>query len=369
MKVSASSIASACTLLCLTSTKNVESFAVAPSSISAQAPTTTQLHSSFWPGSVTPSQSVATGRYSQRDEEDGVPIKAFQQPQAPPQQRQQLQYQPPQEQYMDNGSNNNNMNGSGGAPYGSSSMEQAAPQQQLQQPPQQQYLSNGNNNMMNGGTGAYGGMAEQSMQPPQQPYMSNGNNNMMGSGGSVTETYNLAVSQEFAASLRDDEFADVTFLVENEQVHAHRIILSNRCEAFKDLFEEHRKPFASVKLVIPIRTISAPVFKLLLEFLYTDQIPPSTEYVPELFCLAHRYKLPNLKETCRNVAQELMNIENAAVLLEKSTNCCPDCTDDSLRNLCINYVRANFAQVSVTPGMQCVNSNAILSVVQGRNLV
>jgi len=183
---------------------------------------------------------------------------------------------------------------------------------------------------------------------------------------------NLAVSPDFSASLRNNEFADVTFLVQDEPIHAHRIILSSRCPAFQGLFDEYTKPFASVKLVIPIRNVEKHVFELLLEYLYTDVVPRNrVELLAPLFAVAGHYNLPQCQEQICTIVSQTLTPDNAALVLEQSFNYAyPSIPQsDALRTCVVDYVRQNFAQVSVTPGMQqYVQSNALLAVVRGRNL-
>ena len=51
----------------------------------------------------------------------------------------------------------------------------------------------------------------------------------------VTATY----TSQIRGLVNDEEFADVTFLIENEPVHAHRAILAQRCEHFAAMFRRY----------------------------------------------------------------------------------------------------------------------------------
>ena len=45
-----------------------------------------------------------------------------------------------------------------------------------------------------------------------------------------------AYSSQMRALVNDEEFSDVTFLIENEPIYAHRAILAQRCEPFAAMF-------------------------------------------------------------------------------------------------------------------------------------
>ena len=66
--------------------------------------------------------------------------------------------------------------------------------------------------------------------------------------------------------VNDEEFSDVTFIVENRPVHALRAILAKRCEHFSAMFRSGmRESEAGVE--IPIPNLSYPVFLLIMEYL------------------------------------------------------------------------------------------------------
>jgi RCC1 and BTB domain-containing protein len=48
----------------------------------------------------------------------------------------------------------------------------------------------------------------------------------------VTATY----TSQIRALVNDDEFSDVTFIIENAPIYAHRAILAQRCEHFAAMF-------------------------------------------------------------------------------------------------------------------------------------
>ena len=66
--------------------------------------------------------------------------------------------------------------------------------------------------------------------------------------------------------VNDEEYSDVTFIVEGQPIYALRAVLAKRCEHFAAMFRSGmRESEAGVE--IPIPTISRAVFLLILEYL------------------------------------------------------------------------------------------------------
>jgi hypothetical protein len=68
-----------------------------------------------------------------------------------------------------------------------------------------------------------------------------------------------------------EEFSDIVFLVEDEPVYCHRIVLSTQSEWFRVLFSRGFKE--SNEKEIPLNNVSLKVFKQMIEFFYLGGIP------------------------------------------------------------------------------------------------
>jgi RCC1 and BTB domain-containing protein len=86
-------------------------------------------------------------------------------------------------------------------------------------------------------------------------------------GGVNAVPVTTAYSAQMRALVNDEEFSDVTFLVEDQPVYAHRAILAQRCDHFAAMFRSGMRE--SVERMVPIQDISRQVFLLLLEYIYT----------------------------------------------------------------------------------------------------
>ena len=78
----------------------------------------------------------------------------------------------------------------------------------------------------------------------------------------------LALRKDYRKLLDDTENADVTFFVAGVTFPAHRIILAARSDRFAHLLEKNHG-----KKDIPVPNVSAGAFKVLLRYLYAQELP------------------------------------------------------------------------------------------------
>ena len=68
--------------------------------------------------------------------------------------------------------------------------------------------------------------------------------------------------------LENGTFADVTFVLGESKIKAHKCILASRCSFFESMFTVGMRE--SQESIITVQDISAFTFKKLLEFIYSD---------------------------------------------------------------------------------------------------
>lgn len=71
--------------------------------------------------------------------------------------------------------------------------------------------------------------------------------------------------------LENGTFADVTFVLGDSKLKAHKCILASRCTFFASMFSVGMRE--SQESIITVQDISASTFKKLLEFIYADTLP------------------------------------------------------------------------------------------------
>lgn len=122
----------------------------------------------------------------------------------------------------------------------------------------------------------------------------------------------------------DEEFSDVTFLVEGKHVYGHRIVLSLVSDCFRAMFTNGFRE--STSSVIPIPFCSYEAFMTMMEYIYTGQQTPQIiidrnnmndgiEKAVELLELADQFFLDHLKQVCERILQPAVCVDTIDYLL------------------------------------------------------
>eukprot|EP00457_Paulinella_chromatophora_P003202 gb/GEZN01003208.1/.p1 GENE.gb/GEZN01003208.1/~~gb/GEZN01003208.1/.p1 ORF type:complete len:584 (+),score=34.92 gb/GEZN01003208.1/:40-1752(+) len=130
------------------------------------------------------------------------------------------------------------------------------------------------------------------------------------------------IKKQISKLLMNEKFADVWFHLgrpgideEKELVPAHKAILSARSKVFQAFFsgpfnESYPNP------VVTVPDVNPKGFKILLEFIYTDDVEiEDSSLLPAIYC-AVKYQVFQLKKLCNEYSKEQCHLGNACTLLE-----------------------------------------------------
>jgi len=166
--------------------------------------------------------------------------------------------------------------------------------------------------------------------------------------------------QHMKDMVNDPQFSDVTFIVDDRQIYAHRSILASRCEHFAAMFRSGMRE--SHENEIPLPNVSYDVFLLILEYLYTDSVKIDLEHAVELYIVSEFYQINRLKEMSTLVVKRNLNGDNAATLLQAGhENHCL-----IIKDLCMEYIVANFDLISKSEGIKVVSHPLLLEILSMR---
>lgn len=174
----------------------------------------------------------------------------------------------------------------------------------------------------------------------------------------------VPVSIEYSSQLRrlvdDEEFSDVTFMVENQPVYAHKAVLAGRSDHFAAMFRSGMRE--SVERVITIPNFSKGAFLLLLEYLYTDCVKIDVEHSVELYMAADLYHLERLRDMCCFVVRRDLSVDNVCPLLQAAaeSHCQP------LKDICMTFVVESFDTVSKGDGIKNISHDVLLEILERR---
>jgi len=126
----------------------------------------------------------------------------------------------------------------------------------------------------------------------------------------------------FLSSFKDmlfsEKYSDIKFLVEDQEIPAHRIVIAARCSYFEKMFSSGMKEAHSSCL--KIEDFKLDIFKVFLSFLYTNQIKLKEIKISELHRLADKYCQKELIRMCEDFYLErlnLLNLDKIAALAEQ----------------------------------------------------
>ncbi|KAM0849337.1 hypothetical protein ACQ4PT_053784 [Festuca glaucescens] len=108
-----------------------------------------------------------------------------------------------------------------------------------------------------------------------------------------------------------EQGSDLTFLVEESEIHAHRLIIAVR----SPFLLEGVEPSTTL---VRIDDMKATVLKAVIHFVYTDELPPVDDAVVagEILAAACRFDMKRMKALCRNLVAQLVTTDNALSTLE-----------------------------------------------------
>ncbi|KAL5012584.1 hypothetical protein ScPMuIL_011135 [Solemya velum] len=130
---------------------------------------------------------------------------------------------------------------------------------------------------------------------------------------------------------------DVTFLLgeTKQEVRAHKFMLISRSPVFSAMF---CGPMAETQEQITIPDIAPAVFKILLRYMYSDQLSLLDPHnVLETFYAAKKYSVAGLVKACKTFCAENINVDNACVLLDHAHKL----DEQELFQACRTYILKN----------------------------
>ncbi|KAJ3689979.1 hypothetical protein LUZ61_019143 [Rhynchospora tenuis] len=153
------------------------------------------------------------------------------------------------------------------------------------------------------------------------------------------------LSQKLVSLLKTGEGADVSFIVGEDIIHAHKCMLAARSPVFRAQFYgpmEGKKNGS-----IEVKDMEASIFKAMLHFIYSDSEslpefvevegnrPATVALAQHLLVAADRYGLERLKRICEKKLYEFIHVDNLATTLTLAEqHYCP-----KLKDACIDFVK------------------------------
>ncbi|XP_021349041.1 BTB/POZ domain-containing protein 6-like isoform X2 [Mizuhopecten yessoensis] len=120
--------------------------------------------------------------------------------------------------------------------------------------------------------------------------------------------------------LRTEVATDVTFVVEDSKVKAHKFILISRSPTFEAMFcgpmSEQENQMSGQK-DIPMTDVSKETFNAFLRYMYTDTIDINIDNVADILRVADKYLVDILKQKCYDFIEEHLAPDNVCYMRER----------------------------------------------------
>eukprot|EP01089_Gocevia_fonbrunei_P022363 TRINITY_DN9025_c0_g1_i1.p1 TRINITY_DN9025_c0_g1~~TRINITY_DN9025_c0_g1_i1.p1 ORF type:complete len:441 (+),score=51.03 TRINITY_DN9025_c0_g1_i1:90-1412(+) len=126
---------------------------------------------------------------------------------------------------------------------------------------------------------------------------------------------------------------------DGKEIHAHRIILATRSEAFQALLFGGMRESKEEEIKFP--DLSYEVLSILVEFLYTDNAEINGDIVVNVFMAADRYQLKRLRALCENYILQNISLDNVCTIFQTADHL----HAEKLRGFCFNWIINNFGHI------------------------
>ncbi|KAI6669710.1 hypothetical protein NL676_004595 [Syzygium grande] len=175
------------------------------------------------------------------------------------------------------------------------------------------------------------------------------------------------IGAHFGMLLENMEGSDITFDVSGEKFHAHRLVLAARSSVFRsELFDGASEN----KREIVVDDLEPAVFKALLYFIYTDNLPEDEKSVTscsghalstsetllvKLLAVADRYGLDRLRIVCGSHLCKDISVTSVCEILALADRY----HAKELKAVCLKFAAENLAAVMRSDGFECLKENNV----------
>jgi len=138
----------------------------------------------------------------------------------------------------------------------------------------------------------------------------------------TTNQYRAPLQSDFIDMFESAAFADVTFVVEEEEIRAHKGVLASRSTYFKNMFSSGM--LESDSKSVKVKDVQPTIFKAILRFIYGGVVEErQLEVLAKLIAAADMYCMDELKRICETIIRATLKVENIidALVIADKFNC------------------------------------------------
>jgi len=120
-------------------------------------------------------------------------------------------------------------------------------------------------------------------------------------------------SEDFENLFISQSGSDICFIIDGQEIKAHKTVLSARSPVFAAMFRSNMKEKGMSRIDIP--DVTQDIFNALLHFMYTDRVQLTEASAELLLAAADKYLLASLKSKCEEFIIKYLKIENCSRIM------------------------------------------------------
>ncbi|XP_011197405.1 BTB/POZ domain-containing protein 9 isoform X1 [Bactrocera dorsalis] len=167
-------------------------------------------------------------------------------------------------------------------------------------------------------------------------------------------------SEQMAQLCMNDDYSDVTFIVENQRLPAHRVILAARSEYFRALLFgglcESRQ--SEIEMQIPVEA-----FKALLKYIYSGHMPLAQmdeDNILDTLGLANQYGFSELEHAISQYLRQYLALNNVCAILDAARLY----NLDKLTEVCLTFMDRNAALILQHESFKALSMESLKEVLR-----
>jgi len=112
----------------------------------------------------------------------------------------------------------------------------------------------------------------------------------------------------------NEQFSDVTFIVEGEKFNCHKVILSSQCKYFENMFLSSMIESQAKEIQVP--DVESSTFQALIKYIYGQDVELDEKLGKDLFRLSDMWSITKLREKCEKYLMHIISLENFREIAE-----------------------------------------------------
>lgn len=158
-------------------------------------------------------------------------------------------------------------------------------------------------------------------------------------------------SLDFDIIFSSEIYNDVSFIIDDQEFKAHKLILSARSPVFADMFRSEKMETSTNH--IRILDVTPADFYQLLRFIYTNKVQVTDENCRSLLIAANKYLIPSLKSICEEFIIKTLTPGNCVEMLTLA-----DLHNaEKLKNMATGFIRSRLYEVCIAEGLKSLKKS------------